>query len=102
MFFVVLVPFSPCAHWFGAVLWGAHTFIEGLQGPGRHFDTGCWKYEFSGANDRTRQDNWTVGLNWRPAKPLRCQLNYALKQTEAPFEPDLDDNILLANVQVAF
>ncbi len=105
-----LVPKGPILVWFCRILSFLCHFPLACTGLRHYYEDALelglrsdrYEYEFSGANNRTKQDNWTVGLNWRPAEPVRCQPNHAWKQTKAPFDPDLDDNILLANVQVAF
>lgn len=58
--------------------------------------------EFHQNGNRTRQRNWTCGVNYRPEPALRLQLNYLAKETVDGFEPDLADNLLYLNVQFEF
>jgi hypothetical protein len=67
----------------------------------------CLRYdafttEFNEDGDETIQENWTVGLNYKPEKYLRLQMNYMHKETANEFEPDLDDDILFLNIQFLF
>jgi len=67
---------------------------------GVRFDT--YRYEFNESGDRTEQDHWTFGVNYRLNVSLRMQVNYARKETRARDEPDLEDDILSVNVQMGF
>ncbi|MCK4538278.1 MAG: hypothetical protein KAV42_05720 [Candidatus Krumholzibacteria bacterium] len=50
----------------------------------------------------TDQDNFTVGVNFRPDPRLRLMLNYLIKDTKNASKPDLDDNILYLDLQFTF
>ena len=67
---------------------------------GLRFDS--YGYEFSESGNRTVQDNLTVGINRYWGGRNRLQVNYTWKKTEEASAPDLDDDILLANLQFAF
>ncbi|MEW6753212.1 MAG: porin [Candidatus Latescibacterota bacterium] len=54
------------------------------------------------SGDRVVQDTWTLGVNLRHGPQARLQVNYLLRDTDQRYEPDRDDDALLANVQVTF
>ena len=58
--------------------------------------------EFSESGERTKQDDWTVGLGYHHGKAIRAQVNYVWKKTNEEYETALDGSVLLTNVQFAF
>lgn len=67
---------------------------------GLRFDR--YEYEFSESGDRVVQDSWTAGANYYWGQEIKVQANYIWRQTDQQYEPDLDDDALLVNVQFAF
>lgn len=51
---------------------------------------------------RIQQNNYTMGINYHFRSFLKVQLNYIIKKTKDPANPDLDDNVLFINMQGAF
>lgn len=81
-------------------LWALRGFFDGALEVGLRFDRFTTEFQSDGVE--TMQDNWTFGANYRPIEYVRLQLNYLYKETENPFEGDIDDNILYLNVQFLF
>ena len=81
----------------GKALWEV---LEDELEIGLRFDT--YRYEFNESGDCTEQDHWTFGVTYRPNASLKAQVNYVRKETRARDEPDLEDDILFADLQMAF
>ena len=58
--------------------------------------------EFQRDDNDTEQDNWTLGVNYRPFDNFRLQVNYIAKSTKNDYLEDLDDNIFFLNLQFTF
>jgi hypothetical protein len=52
--------------------------------------------------NETKQNNWTGGVNYSPARNMRLQLNYIAKRTSNEFVADFDDDIFFLNCQFFF
>ena len=52
--------------------------------------------------NETKQNNFTVGANWRPVPWARIQLNYMWKDTVNEFEDDLADDMVFMNIQFMY
>lgn len=64
------------------------------------YDTYTFEYQRDGNN--TDQNDWTFGINFRPNRNLRLQLNYLWKDTVNKTVPDLGDDIFYLNIQYMF
>ncbi len=81
-------------------VWAIQGFFEGGLEFGLRYDAFITEYMNDGV--RTEQNNLTVGVNWRPVRWTRLQLNYMWKDTVNNFEDDLGDDIVFLNVQFMY
>ena len=67
---------------------------------GARFDR--YRCEFNESGDRREENTWTFGGTYRHSAVLKGQVNYLHKETRARDEPDLEDDLLFANLQFVF
>jgi len=46
-----------------------------------------------------KQNDWTFGMTYMFRKMIKVQVNYVLRRTDDPADPELDDDILFVNIQ---
>ncbi|MBT3219894.1 MAG: hypothetical protein HN348_12460 [Proteobacteria bacterium] len=60
-----------------------------------------YHYEWNEGGAPIVQTNWTFGLSYSYREYVNVKLNYALRRTDDPSLPDLDDDALLMQMQFA-
>jgi hypothetical protein len=91
----------------GRLVWRVTRFLRELcdvRFPDDHELEAAFRYdaltlEIDESGAPTREHAWSIGVNYLCADYFKAQLDYVLRRTDDPAEPDLDDDRLLLLLQ---
>lgn len=95
--------------WAAGFVWSFSRMLGRLGRPAfwkRHRLTLCFRYdrlsqEVNRSGIVLHDNTWTIGLGYSYRSWFKVQLNYGIRITDDPYNPDLGDNFLIVNFQGA-